>query len=552
MKIQRVIISVSDKRGLVEFARGLVEHGVEILSTGGTARALAAAGITTRSVSDYTGAPEILDGRVKTLHPRIHGGILGTSSDAHREEMARHGIEPIDLVVCNLYPFEATVAAAGVSLAEAVENIDIGGPCMIRAAAKNHERVAVVVDPERYGAILDELREHQGALGAATRRALARTAFAHTAAYDAAIAAYLSSVPASVPADPGQDEGKPAERRALPESLPDSLPESLPEILTAQWQRVRELRYGENPHQVAAFYATGADARSPLGREGARPSVAAAKVLQGKPLSYNNILDLDAALSCVLELEAPAAVIVKHTNPCGVATDASGVAAAYERARATDPTSSFGGIVAVNRSVDAALAALLAKTFLECVIAPDYSDQALEVLRAKHNLRLMATGPFTLSPDDADWAMRTVAGGILVQSADLHTAAAREARVVSKRAPTEDELDALELAWRVVKHVKSNAIVFCRDTETAAIGAGQMSRVDAAELAVKKAQKPLQGTCVGSDAFFPFRDGIDVLARAGATAVIQPGGSIRDDEVIAAADEHGMAMVFTATRHFRH
>jgi phosphoribosylaminoimidazolecarboxamide formyltransferase/IMP cyclohydrolase len=280
--------------------------------------------------------------------------------------------------------------------------------------------------------------------------------------------------------------------------------------------------------------------------------VATAEVLQGKPLSYNNILDLDAALSCVLELEAPAAVIVKHTNPCGVATDASGVAAAYQRARATDPTSSFGGIVAVNRSVDAALAELLAKTFLECVIAPGYSDQALEVLRTKQNLRLMATGPWTLRPDDADWAMRTVAGGILVQSADLHTAAAREARVVSKRAPTEDELCALDLAWRVVKHVKSNAIVLCSGTETAAIGAGQMSRVDAAELAVKKAQKPLQGTCAASDAFFPFRDGVDVLARAGATAVIQPGGSIRDEEVIAAADEHGMAMVFTATRHFRH
>jgi phosphoribosylaminoimidazolecarboxamide formyltransferase/IMP cyclohydrolase len=547
MNIQRAIISVSDKRGLVDLARALVEHGVEILSTGGTARALAEAGITTRSVSDYTGAPEILGGRVKTLHPRIHGGILGTSSTAHRDEMAAHGIEPIDLVVCNLYPFEATVAAPDTRVADAVENIDIGGPCMIRAAAKNHERVAVVVEPERYDAIVTELRQHQGSLSAATRRTLARDAFAHTAAYDAAIAAYLSSLPENNSDD--IDDSEESETQG-PEGVEGAAKRrALPDILTIQWQRVRELRYGENPHQVAAFYA---DARSPLGRAGARPSVATAEVLQGKPLSYNNILDLDAALACVLEFTAPAAVVVKHTNPCGVATDESGVAAAYQRARATDPTSSFGGIVAVNRSVDAALAELLTKTFLECVIAPGYDGDALELLRTKKNLRLMATGPLTVSPDDRDWAMRTVSGGILVQSADLRITPAHQGKVVSKRAPDGDELATLDVAWRVCKHVKSNAIVFCHGTETVGIGAGQMSRVDAAELAAKKAEKPLQGTCVASDAFFPFRDGIDALARAGATAVIQPGGSVRDDEVIAAADEHGMAMVFTGMRHFRH
>ena len=533
MKIKRAILSVSDKRGLVDLARGLVRHGVQILSTGGTARVLSEAEIPTTAIADHTGAPEILDGRVKTLHPTIHGGLLGRPTPEHRAQMDEHGIAPIDLVIVNLYPFEQTIAKDGVTRSEAIENIDIGGPSMLRSAAKNHERVAVVVDPDDYSAIVEELDRGDGALSATTRFALARKAFSHTAAYDAAIAAYLTSF--DVLEDATAEISN--ERRAMPD------------VLTIQWQRVQDLRYGENPHQSAAFYV---DSRSPLFSAGNRPSVAGAEILQGKALSYNNILDLDAALACCLEFVAPTAVVVKHTNPCGVASHESGVAEAYPLARATDPTSSFGGIVAVNREVDEALASQLVETFLECVIAPSYSDAARAVLARKKRLRLVATGPWHVDPADRGWSMRTVAGGLLVQSADMQIEPAREAQVVTERAPTDDEFAALDFAWRVGKHIKSNAIVFCRANHTVGVGAGQMSRVDSVKLAQAKAESSLSGSCVASDAFFPFRDGIDAIAEAGATAVIQPGGSIRDKEVIAAANERGLTMIFTGHRHFRH
>ncbi|HUH03615.1 MAG TPA: bifunctional phosphoribosylaminoimidazolecarboxamide formyltransferase/IMP cyclohydrolase [Kofleriaceae bacterium] len=524
-KIRRAILSVSDKRGLAELAQGLARHGVEILSTGGTARALADAGVVPVAISEFTGAPEILDGRVKTLHPRIHGGLLGRDTAEHQAQMQANDIAPIDLVVVNLYPFEATVAQPGVSFEDAIENIDIGGPSMLRSAAKNHERVTVLVDPEDYAPVLAEMDGSGGTVSPETRRRLACKVFARTAAYDGAIAAFLTGV---------DDDGVRAE---------------LPGTLTLQYERELVLRYGENPHQSAAFYR---DSGSPLPGTSVRPSLATAEVLQGKALSYNNILDLDAALAACIEFSAPTVVVVKHTNPCGVATDEAGIGAAYQAARETDPTSSFGGIVAMNRECDAALAEQLAETFLECVIAPSYSGQAREILARKKNLRLMATGPMRTATEDRAWALRSVGGGVLVQSADVGLVSAREAKVVTEREPSDEEYATLDFAWRVAKHVKSNAIVFCRGTRTVAIGAGQMSRVDSVKLAKLKAEFPLAGSAVASDAFFPFRDGVDVLAEAGATAIIQPGGSIRDQEVIAAANEHGVAMVFTGMRHFRH
>jgi phosphoribosylaminoimidazolecarboxamide formyltransferase/IMP cyclohydrolase len=542
--IRRAILSVSDKRGLIDLARGLLAHGTEILSTGGTARFLRENGIEPISISEYTGAPEILGGRVKTLHPRIHGGLL--ARPAHGDDarqMAEHDIEPIDMVVVNLYPFEQTVAREDVTHAEAIENIDIGGPTMIRAAAKNHERVAVLVDPADYGDVLRELDQRGGEVSAASRFRLAKRAFAHTAAYDTAISAYL----AAQPAPPDERDPTP-----LPERAPlgaASSPGPFPETLSITWRRVQTLRYGENPHQQAAFYE---QRRSSLPQQGNRPRLTTARMLQGKELSYNNLLDADAALACCLEFTAPCAVIVKHTNPCGVAVHLDGIAAAYEHARATDPTSTFGGIVAVNREVDDELAELLCETFLECVLAPGFSAAAESRLASKKNLRLLATGPWMTAASDLGWSLRTVAGGVLLQSADYGVSAARNASIVTRRAPTEAELDTLDFAWRVCKHVKSNAIVFCNGTRTLGIGAGQMSRVDAARLASDKAVLPLQGSCAASDAFFPFRDGVDALAQAGAVAVIQPGGSVRDAEVIAAADEHGMAMALTGMRHFRH
>jgi len=530
--IRRALVSVSDKRGVVELVAVLKDLGAEILSTGGTAAALAAAGLGVTQVSAYTGAPEILDGRVKTLHPKIHGGLLGRDTAAHRAEMESHGIAPIDLVVVNLYPFEATIAKPGTTLEDAVENIDIGGPSMLRSAAKNHERVAVVVDPDDYGWVAQALRGE--GLSAAHRLQLARKAFAHTAAYDAAIAAYLSAIDDTA----AEARGQAPVRRDLPDTL------------GLQWRRLYELRYGENPHQQAAFYA---DARSPLSSsDHRRPTVATAEVLGGKQLSYNNILDLDAALGLCLELSEPAAVVVKHSNPCGVAIDRD-VAAAYLRAREADATSAFGGIVAVNREVDEPLAKLLVETFLECVIAPGYSTAARDVLASKKNLRLVAAPGDWRAPTDAiAWSIRTIAGGALVQTVDHGMVDVAVAKLATKRAPTEAERVDLAFAWRVAKHVKSNAIVFARGGVTVAIGAGQMSRVDSVRICERKAGERLRGAVVASDAFFPFRDGVDVLAEAGAVAVVQPGGSIRDDEVIAAANEHGLAMLFTGMRHFRH
>jgi len=531
--VRRALISVSDKRGVVELARVLHDLGVQILSTGGTASALSAAGIPVTQVSDYTGAPEILDGRVKTLHPKIHGGLLGRATDAHRAEMAKQGIEPIDLVVVNLYPFEATIAKQGVSFAEAIENIDIGGPSMLRSSAKNHERVAVVVDPADYEGVIADLRATKE-VSATRRLQLARKAFAHTAAYDSAIAAYLSSIDDSV-ASAREQEPKRAE---------------LPDTLGVQWRRLYELRYGENPHQRAAFYA---DARSPLpGSLGNRPTIATAEVLGGKQLSYNNILDLDAALGLCLEFTEPAAIVVKHNNPCGVSV-AADLATAYRQARDADATSAFGGIVAVNREVDEALAKLLVETFLECVVAPSYSSAARDVLASKKNLRLVAaTGTWAPPTNSLAWSIRTIAGGALIQTVDNGMVDLAQAKVATKRAPTDKERADLGFAWRVAKHVKSNAIVFAKDGVTLAIGAGQMSRVDSVRICERKAGAKLAGSAVASDAFFPFRDGVDVLAESGAVAVVQPGGSVRDDEVIGAANEHNLAMLFTGMRHFRH
>lgn len=529
--VRRALISVSDKRGIVELAKALSNLGFEILSTGGTAATLSAAGVAVTEVSAFTGAPEILDGRVKTLHPKIHGGLLGRLP-AHAGEMAEHGITPIELAVVNLYPFEATIAKPETSFGEAIENIDIGGPSMVRSAAKNHERVAVVVDPADYPAITAELAA--GAVTPLRRLELARKAFAHTAAYDSAIAAYLSSV----------DDRAAVSRDRAPERREP------PEILGVQWRRLYPLRYGENPHQSAAFYR---DAASPLGGVYNRPTVAAAEVLGGKQLSYNNILDLDAALGLALEFSQPCAVVVKHNNPCGVAIDVD-VTAAYRRAREADPQSAFGGIVAINREVDDDLAQLLGETFLECVIAPSYTAAARDRLASKKNLRLVAAGSNAwASPTNAvAWSVRTIAGGALVQTVDYGMVDLSAAACVTQRRPTDAEQSDLAFAWRVAKHVKSNAIVFAAGGVTVAIGAGQMSRVDSVRICERKAGDKLAGASVASDAFFPFRDGVDVLAAAGARAVVQPGGSVRDAEVIAAADEHKLAMLCTGMRHFRH
>jgi phosphoribosylaminoimidazolecarboxamide formyltransferase/IMP cyclohydrolase len=528
-KIQRALVSVSDKRGVEELAKGLARHGVEILSTGGTARKLREAGAKVTEVADYTGAPEILDGRVKTLHPKIHGGLLGRPTPEHEAEMAEHHIAPIDLVVVNLYPFRETVARAGVTLAEAVENIDIGGPSMVRSAAKNYERVAVVVDPDDYASLVEEMDAHGGEVTAALRWRLMRKAFAYTAAYDGAIGNFLTALPAELP--------------AATEALS---PAKFPEIFTVQVHDGKQLRYGENPHQAAAFYV---DEQPPVG-----PSVARAAVLQGKELSYNNLVDLDAALALVGEFHRPAVTIIKHTNPCGTAESDDGVAAAYRLARECDPVSAFGGIVAANRVVDDELGKELAETFLECVIAPGFTDGAREALAKKKSLRLLAYD--TPTHGRPGLILRAVNGGLLVQTPDDQIVAAAAAKVVSKRAPTQDELRALDFAWCVCKHVKSNAIVYASLTaggaRSVAVGAGQMSRVDSVKIARSKAQLPTAGSVLASDAFFPFRDGLDAAAEAGITAVIQPGGSVRDEEVIAAADEKGLAMLFTGMRHFQH
>jgi phosphoribosylaminoimidazolecarboxamide formyltransferase/IMP cyclohydrolase len=520
LPLRRALISVSDKTGLVPLAQELAARGVALLSTGGSARALREAGVPVTEVSDATGFPEILDGRVKTLVPQIHGGILGRRDrPEHLAQMAAHAIAPIDLVVVNLYPFAATVAR-GADFAECVENIDIGGPALIRAAAKNHDFVAALTDPAQYGELLAELGRHQGTT-LALRRRLAAAAYACTAAYDAAIAAWFAAA-----------EG-----------------ETFPQRLTVAATLRQRLRYGENPHQDAAFYATDD-----------RPGVATARQVQGKELSYNNLNDTDAAFECAAEFEAPTVVIAKHANPCGVASAAT-LAEAWEAALRCDPVSAFGGIVAANRALDEAAAERIAALFTEVIVAPDATEAAQRVLARKKNLRLLLTGGL---PDPASQGrtLRSVAGGLLVQTHDGGRVTAAALRAVTRRAPTEVELADLLFAMRVCKHVKSNAIVYARAGATVGIGAGQMSRVDAARIAAWKAAEaaraaglaaPLtQGSVVASDAFFPFADGLEAAIAAGATAVIQPGGSVRDPEVIAAADAAGVAMVFTGMRHFRH
>jgi phosphoribosylaminoimidazolecarboxamide formyltransferase/IMP cyclohydrolase len=517
-KVRRALLSVSDKSGIVELARALAGLGVEIVSTGGTARLLEKEGVKATEVSAYTGFPEMLDGRVKTLHPKIHGGLLARRDDpAHTAAAKKAGIPPIDLLVANLYPFQATVADPDCRFEDAIENIDIGGPAMLRAAAKNHESVAVVVDPADYQTIMSELKLH-GAVSEATRFALARKVFAHTAGYDGAIANYLSSL----------DN---ARKR-----------HEYPAVLTLQFKRLQTLRYGENPHQSAAFYR---DEHPVAG------ALASCRQLQGKELSYNNIADADAAWECVKSFAEPACVIVKHANPCGVAT-AAALLAAYEKAFKTDPVSAFGGILAFNRALDRATAEAVAKQFAEVIIAPRFEPEALQEFAGKANLRLLE---IPLSHEVQKHDFKRVGGGLLVQTSDALSVKRDELKVVTKKRPSESQWSDLLFAWRVAKFVKSNAIVFCRDGMTLGVGAGQMSRVDSARMAAMKAKEaklPLAGSAVASDAFFPFRDGLDVVLDAGAAAVIQPGGSVRDEEVVAAADEKNAVMVFTGVRHFRH
>ncbi|MCX8097496.1 MAG: bifunctional phosphoribosylaminoimidazolecarboxamide formyltransferase/IMP cyclohydrolase [Casimicrobiaceae bacterium] len=521
-KIKRALLSVSDKTGLTEFARTLAQQGVELLSTGGTAKLLRDAGLTVVDVGDYTGFPEMLDGRVKTLHPKIHGGILADRREPKQmQAIEAAGIAPIDLVVVNLYPFRQTVARADCKLDLAVENIDIGGPALVRAAAKNWEGVAVVVDPGDYAWLAEELAAQGGALARATRFSLARKAFAHTAAYDAAVANYLTA-----------------------QTLEGGR-ESYPEVLTLQWRKRETLRYGENPHQRAAFYVDEAPAAGTLAQY---------RMLQGKALSYNNLADADAAWECVRSFHSTCCVIVKHANPCGVALGPSAVAA-YRRAFATDPTSAFGGIIAFNTTVDAEAAEAVTAQFLEVLIAPDYTPEARALLAKKPNVRVLAVPLQALDASANALELKRIGGGLLVQEADTVQLDASALQVVTRVQPSQRQLEDLLFAWRVVRFVKSNAIVFSRDGQTLGIGAGQMSRLDSARIARMKAEAAgfsLAGAVAASDAFFPFRDGLDVLAEAGACAIIQPGGSVRDAEVIAAADEHGVAMVLTGMRHFRH
>ncbi|HEX6977950.1 MAG TPA: bifunctional phosphoribosylaminoimidazolecarboxamide formyltransferase/IMP cyclohydrolase [Alphaproteobacteria bacterium] len=522
IRIRRALISVSDKTGLLDLARCLTRHGVELLSTGGSARALADAGLRVVEVSAHTGFPEIMDGRVKTLHPVVHGGILGRRDDSdHVRAMETHGIAPIDLVVVNLYPFEATVARGG-DFATCIENIDIGGPALIRAAAKNHDFVAVITDPSDYGAVMTEMDAKNGATSLELRRRLAAAAYARTAAYDAAIAQWFSG----------------------------ELNDAYPRRLVLAGELVQTLRYGENPHQTAAFYKGG------LPRFG----IATARQIQGKELSYNNLNDTDAAFECVAEFEAPAVAIIKHANPCGVAIGRS-PHEAYLKAYACDPVSAFGGIVALNRPLDGATAAEIAKIFVEVIIAPDADESARRIIAEKKNLRLLLTGGVP-DPAAGGLTVKSLAGGYLAQSRDNGRITDADLKVVTKRAPSAAERADLLFAFAVAKHVKSNAIVYAKNGATVGIGAGQMSRVDSARIAAWKAaeaakaageaQSRTVGSVVASDAFFPFADGLLAAAEAGATAVIQPGGSMRDAEVIAAADERGLAMVFTGLRHFRH
>lgn len=524
--IRRALISVSDKTGIVEFAQALAERGVDILSTGGTARLLAEQGIAVTEVSDYTGFPEMMDGRVKTLHPKVHGGVLGRRGQDD-DVMAKHGINPIDMVVVNLYPFAETVAKDGCTLADAVENIDIGGPTMVRSAAKNHKDVTIVVNASDYDRVIAEMDANDKSLTLETRFDLAIAAFEHTAAYDGMIANYFGTmVPSYGENKEGDEESK------------------FPRTFNQQFEKKQDMRYGENSHQAAAFYVEANPQEA---------SVSTARQIQGKALSYNNIADTDAALECVKEFNEPACVIVKHANPCGVALGKD-ILEAYNRAYQTDPTSAFGGIIAFNQELDAETAtAIVERQFVEVIIAPSVSAEAIEVVAAKKNVRLLECGEWSTKTTGFD--VKRVNGGLLVQDRDQGMVSLDDLKVVSKRQPTEEELKDALFCWKVAKYVKSNAIVYAKGDMTIGVGAGQMSRVYSAKIAgIKAADEGLEvaGSVMASDAFFPFRDGIDAAAETGIKCVIQPGGSMRDDEVIAAADEHGMAMIFTGMRHFRH
>ncbi len=518
-KIRRAIMSVSDKEGIGNFAKGLKEFDIEILSTGGTAKRLRDGGVEVTEISEFTGSPEILGGRVKTLHPKIHGGVLALRDDkTHLAQMKENGIEPIDMVIVNLYPFEEVIKNEKVDLGEAIENIDIGGPTLLRASAKNYQFVTIVTHPEDYKDILKELKKNKGAISPETNFRLAVKAFSYVARYDAAISNFLGALE--------KDGGK----------------NKFPETVTIHLEKKMKLRYGENPHQEGAFYVL---------PENDEPCISNSVQLQGKELSLNNIYDTDAALEAVKDFSQTACVVVKHNNPCGVAVDES-VLHAFLKAKACDPVSAFGGIVALNKEVDEVTASELANMFLEVVIAPGYSEKALQVLSSKGNLRVMKTPPLQYGVFPG-LDFKKVTGGALIQDKDKGiNNDFRDMKVETKRHPSDEELEALKFAWTVCKHVKSNAIVFARGGQTVGIGAGQMSRVDSVKIATFKAVMPTAGAVMASDAFFPFRDGIDEAAKAGITAIVQPGGSIRDKEIIAAADEHGMAMVFTGVRHFKH
>jgi len=513
--VRRAILSVTDKTGIVEFARQLEKLGVELVSTGGTAKLIREANVRVKDISELTGFPEMLDGRVKTLHPKVHGGILHVrENSAHREAVREHDIPAIDMVVVNLYAFEKTAARPDVSFEELIENIDIGGPSMLRSAAKNFQDVAVVTSPSDYPSIAEELREN-GGLSLATKWELAKKAFATTAAYDSAIASALHTIPA-----PGQLPARDAQ---------------FPQTLRLAFSKLKDLRYGENPHQRAAVYS-----------EGSNRGIANARQLQGKELSYNNLVDLDAAWELCREFDEPMCAIIKHTNPCGAATGPD-IVIAYKRALEADPVSAFGGVIGINREIDEAAAEEIAKLFVEAIVAPSYKSGALARFAAKKNLRLLE-----VVADQPKTALKQVSGGMLLQDADVHSLSSSDLKVVTMRQPTQEETTALLFAWKVCKHVKSNAIVYANNGQVVGVGAGQMSRVDSCKIGAAKAVLPLKGTVAASDAFFPFPDGVEEIAKAGATAIIQPGGSVRDSEVVEAADRLGLAMVFTGVRHFRH
>ncbi len=521
-KIARALLSVTDKTGLVDFAKQLSQLGVELISTGGTAKALRDAGLTVKDISELTGFPEMLDGRVKTLHPKVHGGILHIrANESHRKAVAEHEIKPIDMVVVNLYAFEKTATKPGVHFEEIIENIDIGGPSMVRSAAKNFQDVAIVTSPADYASIAEEMKSHGGELSLATKWRLAQQAFATTAAYDTAIANALERV--------AVDDANKFDIANV------AAPKAFPGTLRINLRKAMDLRYGENPHQKAALYSDGTGIGVANGRQ-----------LQGKELSYNNIVDLQAAWDLAMEFDEPVCAIIKHTNPCGTATGKT-LAEAYVRALECDPVSAFGGVIGVNRTVDAATATEMAKLFVEAIAAPKFDDAALEIFGKKKNLRLVE-----IEAGEQKWVLKNVSGGVLMQDNDIRPLTDADLKVVSQRKPTAEEMRAMLFAWKVCKHVKSNAILYARDGQSVGVGAGQMSRVDSAKIGAMKAVLPLKGTVAASDAFFPFPDGVEVIAQAGATAIIQPGGSVRDEEVIATANKLGLAMVFTGVRHFRH